>query len=125
MFPSTASLDSVKSMNRLAQNIRALRLSKGLSQRQLAERAGMATKWLQKLEASHGSVSPRLSTITGLCIALGVSIAHLVESQAPKAIRERPLRKNQQRLIAIIEEMDSGRTAALLRIALYIKGSHK
>lgn len=56
-----------------AHIIRAARRARGLSQRQLADRVGMAHSTVAKLEAGH--VQPRWETVTKLLAALGLEPA--------------------------------------------------
>jgi len=51
--------------------VRALRLKRGLTQEQLAERAGLDYKYYQRLELG-GTSTPALGTLEGLGRALGV-----------------------------------------------------
>ncbi|RMH52567.1 MAG: helix-turn-helix domain-containing protein [Zetaproteobacteria bacterium] len=60
-------------MQELAETIRDLRLRQGLSQRALAERAGISAAALSQLEA--GRVSPSVATLEKLADGLGVSVA--------------------------------------------------
>lgn len=62
---------------RLARSTKRERLRLGLTQEQAAERAGIATRQLQRLEA--GSVNAGLSTIAGLCRAFRVDVRRLFE----------------------------------------------
>lgn len=66
----------------LPQRLREARLKAGLSQSQLAERAGVALQSLQRLE--HGrSPDPRLSNVVALAHALGVTVDSLVADDRP------------------------------------------
>jgi transcriptional regulator with XRE-family HTH domain len=68
--PGTALLQE-----RVGANVRAHRESQGLTQEQLAYRAGLATRHLQKIEA--GKVNLTLRTIDRLCTALAVDAPNL------------------------------------------------
>ena len=57
--------------------IRALRLERGLSQNEVAERAGMATSTLSRLESGDRRLA--LDHLTPLAGALGVSVGDLLE----------------------------------------------
>lgn len=62
---------------RFAKHLRKLRERRGLTQEELAERAGIAYKHLQELEGSDPP-SPRLETLDRLARALRVTRAALV-----------------------------------------------
>ncbi len=62
----------------LAQNIRKLRLKKGLSQEKLARLADIANATLVKIE-SGAAKEPTITTVSKLASALGVSIDELVK----------------------------------------------
>ena len=62
---------------RLARATRRERLRLGLTQEEAAERAGMATRQLQRVEA--GTVNAGLSTLAGLCRAFKVDVRRLFE----------------------------------------------
>lgn len=59
-----------------AKILRQQRLAKGLSQEELAHRAGVSMRYVSLLESRHHQ--PSLSTIRGLCAGLGVSMAEFV-----------------------------------------------
>lgn len=60
---------------RVALNVRRLRVAADLTQDQLAERAGLATRHLQKLEA--GTVNATFKTVAALAEGLRVDAAEL------------------------------------------------
>ena len=62
---------------RFVGNLKRLRESKGLSQAQLAEAAGLNRVYLAKLE-SGAMTNPSLDTMDRLAIALGVSVIDLL-----------------------------------------------
>jgi transcriptional regulator with XRE-family HTH domain len=61
----------------MAARIKALRERRGLSQEQLAAKAGIGRSYLARLET--GLHDPTLSTLEKLAKALGVKVAKLVE----------------------------------------------
>lgn len=65
----------------IADQIRALRKSKGFSQETLAENARINLRTLQRIET--GNVEPRGETLRMLAQALGVTIEELLPIQAP------------------------------------------
>ena len=62
----------------VAERVRALRRAHGLTQRQLAERAGLSLEGVWTIE--NARKRPRRSTLELLAGALGVEPAHLVAS---------------------------------------------
>ena len=61
------------------RTLRRLRAERQLTQEELAQRAGVDYKYLQKLEGQNPS-SPTLSTLEKLAKGLGVSLSELVTS---------------------------------------------
>lgn len=60
----------------LAQNVRAFRLSAGMSQEALAHRAGLHRTYVSSVERAQRNVS--LENVFALAIALGVEATELV-----------------------------------------------
>jgi len=73
----------------IGDQVRAWRTKRGLSQRALAERAGVGYVLVARLEL--GQTDPRLSTLRRLAEALNITVGELVEG-APGA-EKRPARK--------------------------------
>ncbi len=61
-----------------AKTLRALREAKGLTQTDLAERAGLHRVYITKLETGV-ETNPTLATLEALAKALGVRVSRLVE----------------------------------------------
>lgn len=61
----------------LATRVRVLRREQGLTQEQLADRAGLNPRHVQKVEA--GELNVTISTLSALALALGVTITDLIE----------------------------------------------
>lgn len=64
----------------LGERIKARRVELGLTQAQLAEKAGVRQPTLSNWES--GSGSPQLAKLTNVATALGVSVADLVAEDA-------------------------------------------
>ncbi|MBX3305634.1 MAG: helix-turn-helix transcriptional regulator [Nitrospira sp.] len=64
-------------MTPLAKRLKALRAKKGLTQLQVARKAGLTLAYIGRLETGH--YDPQLSTLKKLAKALKVSVAELVE----------------------------------------------
>ena len=62
----------------LGARIRELRYRRGLTQAQLAYKAGVGEKTLKRVESGHTEV-PRPATLAALAGALGVAVAALLE----------------------------------------------
>ena len=62
-------------MGSLARNLRAIRLTRKLSQEQLAERAGLHAKHVQRLEKAARNTT--VATVAALAAALDVPIGML------------------------------------------------
>ncbi len=60
----------------MGKTVRQIRQAKGLSQAELAKRAGLSREYINKIEA--GKYDPPLSTITALAEALGVTAGKLM-----------------------------------------------
>jgi transcriptional regulator with XRE-family HTH domain len=61
----------------MAKRLRQFRNERGLSQRSLAEKAGISREYLARLET--GRQDPTLSTLEKLAKALRVKVARLIE----------------------------------------------
>lgn len=62
---------------RMATRIKALREQRGMTQEQLAEKAGVSRTYLARLETARQD--PTLSTLEKLAKALGVKATRLIE----------------------------------------------
>jgi transcriptional regulator with XRE-family HTH domain len=60
-----------------AKVLRQQRLARGLSQEELAHRAGVSMRYISLLESRQHQ--PSLSTIRGLCLGLGISMTDFVQ----------------------------------------------
>jgi transcriptional regulator with XRE-family HTH domain len=73
----------------IAQRLKELREIAGMSQQSLAVSAGLSVSLVSQIE--RGSrVDPRVSTITALATALGVSLDELVGRNGSVALAEEP-----------------------------------
>ena len=64
--------------SRLGKRIRALRISRSLSQEQLAEQAGLSAKYLGEVERGVGNIS--IERLSGIATVLGMTITDLLDS---------------------------------------------
>ncbi len=68
----------------LAENIRKIRLKKGLSQEKLARLANIALNTLTKIESGL-SKEPTIQTIAKIANVLGVSVDELIKEKNKKS----------------------------------------
>lgn len=91
----------------LGARVRVVRQRAGLSQAQLAERAGVANETISRLE--RGSFEPSLSTLIAVADVLEVDLDSLVgratESEAPRAAKGRRSARAQA-LVERIERLE-------------------
>jgi transcriptional regulator with XRE-family HTH domain len=77
-------------LSALGKRIQKLRQKVGVTQEQLAERAGISPKNLSEIENGRGN--PTLTSLEGLAAALGIALTELFdfehESLSPEEIRE-------------------------------------
>lgn len=100
---------------RLAERVRELRLQTGVTQAELAARAGVTVETVARLERvlrgrSSANANPSLETLGRLSAALGVEVAELL---APPG-RSRP---RDDRLSAVLRDASSATRRRVLRIA--------
>jgi transcriptional regulator with XRE-family HTH domain len=69
--------------------VKRLRDARGLTQTQLAERAGLTQGYVAKIESAAYAPDPALSVVLRLARALGVSIGELV-AEKPTRRRKQP-----------------------------------
>jgi len=72
---------SARTPTRIGSTIRALRSERGLTQAELAERAGISRRWLIDLEAGRGD-NARLGMTLALLDTLGASLFIETDGQA-------------------------------------------
>ncbi len=66
---------------KLGAQIRAVRLRSGLTQAEVAERAGVAFETVSRIE--RGTLNTTVRTLVGIAGALGVSPGSLLDEEAP------------------------------------------
>lgn len=76
----------VELRKRVAGNVRRFREQAELTQAQLAERAGLVTRHLQKVEA--GSVNATFKTVASIAQALGIDVAELFANGADSSAKD-------------------------------------
>ena len=93
----------------IAENIKQYRKKRGITQKQLAEKTGLAVITIQQYEA--GKYNPKMNAITQLCIALDCKITDLIDDESKKYYRyfdvpTEPLRQTSNDVINPIEEVN-------------------
>jgi transcriptional regulator with XRE-family HTH domain len=88
----------------LGERVKALRVTRGLSQEELAERAGMSLKHLGEIE--RAATEPSITAVLGLCKGLEVRVLELLPDPAritpePKALS----RDDWQRILDISKSL--------------------
>ena len=99
--------------------IKAVREAKGLSMRELAERAELATSTISVVE--HGERDPNFNTLVAVCRVLGtkpstlLSLAEKLGQDLPKQIerRQEHLRQEKAEIAKLSEELSSHVSALL------------
>lgn len=67
----------------LGQTIRARRQARGITQEELAERVGVTVETISRLE--RGIVSPSLTRLQGIAVALASTLSELLEPGPPSS----------------------------------------
>ncbi|MBX3221919.1 MAG: helix-turn-helix transcriptional regulator [Labilithrix sp.] len=88
----------------LGPRLRQARIDAGLTQAELAERAGVADATLSRIERSR--LVPSIALTTRIAAALGVSVDGLVGTSAPMSTKPRGLRRAETKLLATVRDMD-------------------
>ena len=70
--------------------VKRLRATRGLTQTQLAKRAGLTQGYVAKIESAAYAPDPALSVVIKLAKALDVRIGELVAEQKPARRRKKP-----------------------------------
>lgn len=68
-------------LEQFGQNVRKLRIKRGLSQEQLADKAGLHRTYIGMIERAEKNIT--LCNIEKIAIALSVSIDNLLHTQNP------------------------------------------
>jgi len=78
----TLSTANKQILNRLGHNLRILRLAKGFTQEELANKAGLERSHISRIENNHKSkkpYNPTFSYVADLASALGVTFEKLIQ----------------------------------------------
>jgi transcriptional regulator with XRE-family HTH domain len=93
----------------LGKRIREIRKSQGISQEQLAERAGISAQYVSNIE--RGKENPTLDLLLRLAEALRVSLGQMCDFETVEDMNQRKMRSS---IGAILKKADPDR----LRLAL-------
>ena len=96
---------------RIGQNIRRLRVARGLTQAQLAEAAEAAPETISRIERGH--LDPAGGLIARIADALAVSVSELASATPP--VPRPSKRPGIARLIALAEPLNDTQLDALVR----------
>jgi transcriptional regulator with XRE-family HTH domain len=92
---------------RLGERVRRIRLDRGMTQEEVAERCGLSYKFVGEVE--RGTANPSLETLDKLATALGVELGHLFGPQllyttrASETLVVRDVRATLEGLLARLE----------------------
>ena len=88
----------------LGKRIRELRKNQGISQEQLAERAGISSQYVSNIE--RGKDNPTLDLLLGLADALKVSLGQMCDFETVEDMNQRKMRSA---IGAILQKADLDR----------------
>ena len=97
------------SVKALSENIRSIRLKRGISQTELAEKSGVNLKSISRYEL--GNSIPPANVLKGIAIVLGVSADALLGDSATNIQDKNLLRK-----FEIIQEMEDETKAMIINL---------
>jgi transcriptional regulator with XRE-family HTH domain len=88
----------------LGERVKALRVTRGLSQEELAERAGMSLKHLGEIE--RAVTEPSITAVLGLCKGLEVRVLELLPDPSKITPEPRALSRDEwQRILEIAKSL--------------------
>ncbi len=99
--------------DRIGENVRRIRMEKGLTQERLAEKTELSLTAIQKVEAGQGGI--RLETLIRIAVALGVFLDALVDI----GVKEEPHRFVQEEVCLLFRD----KTAREVRFAMAVMDS--
>jgi transcriptional regulator with XRE-family HTH domain len=117
-------IDHEEVVARFARRLKELRGERGMTQVDLAERAGVTPTYLSKLEGA--GAAPGVDLVAKLATALGVGIADLLPSEPP-ADAGAVSREQARKLFEALMKTADDKTFALLNpfLALLVESSGK
>ena len=109
-------LDSAEFYQTIGARIKEIRLSKGISQAELAEKAKLSSPVISSLENGHSKIW--LVTFAKACEALQVSANDILRLDTPAALNDYP-----KEFTSLIEDCSSSEIESILKIAKEVKAS--
>ena len=97
-------------MSQFADNLRAIRKAKGLTQDELGERAGLSAKHIGEIE--RGKVSPSLDAIGKLASGLRVDLLQLIGDDASRMTTP----EVRAEIGRALDQLDDAHLRAVLRV---------
>ncbi|OJY17173.1 MAG: hypothetical protein BGO98_13600 [Myxococcales bacterium 68-20] len=88
----------------LGPRLRQARIDAGLTQAELAERAGVADATLSRIERNR--LVPSIELTTRIAAALGLSVDALLSGPTASLTKPRGLRRSETRLLATVRDLD-------------------
>ena len=76
-YSSLLTMDKNVILNLIAENIRLQRLKNRLTQEQLAEKAGLSTKYINSIESKK--VNPSIVVVANICHALNLDLGKILK----------------------------------------------
>ncbi len=92
-------MNSIDELDRIGEKIRALRLAKRMTVRELAKLSGVTPGLISQIE--HGRVSPSLSTLKKILSALNETIISLVEQTVGEEALRGITRKEERKKVIV------------------------
>lgn len=119
-----AKIEHEEVVERFATRLRELRVERGLTQAELAERAEVTATYVSKLEGA--GAAPGIDLVEKLAVALGVGIADLVSAE-PTEGAEILAKRQAEKLFAALLRTADRQTFALLNpfLALLVESAGK
>ncbi len=83
---------------KIGKNIKKIRMQKGLSQQQLAQKSGISQSFLSALE--NGKKSPTVDSLNKICRSLGISLAEFFSRERSQEFAALPAE-----IVTLVEEL--------------------
>lgn len=119
-----ARIEHEEVVERFAKRLRELRVERGMTQAELAERAEVTATYISKLESA--GAAPGIDLVEKLGAALGTTAADLIPTQPAENTND-VARRQAEKLFAALMKAADGQTFALLNpfLALLVESAGK
>ncbi len=111
------------SSRRIGPRLRQLRTEAGLTQAELAERAGVADGTISRLERGR-IAAPSAKLVEKLAEGLGTPVASLLKARVSRGRKPSP-RPSEARLLALVRDLDDGQVDDITRAVKLLIGVGK